>query len=180
VHPKPSLAGEHASGAADLPRGAGMGAFDRKPEQRYRKQPAQQRAPVSGASRPPGRLNHAPRQGAPLPDKGDRMSETDGSPSADKDLTAELEKWKALARKHEERAKETFAELQKLKESQGSSKSDMDRLVQEIKALREENQKAKRDAMLASVAAKTGLSMAKVRRLQGENEAELLADAAEV
>jgi len=104
------------------------------------------------------------------------MSETDGSPSADKDLTAELEKWKALARKHEERAKETFAELQKLKESQGSSKSDMDRLVQEIKALREENQKAKRDAMLASVAAKTGLSMAKVRRLQGENEAELLAD----
>jgi hypothetical protein len=108
------------------------------------------------------------------------MSETDGSPSADKDLTAELEKWKALARKHEERAKETFAELQKLKESQGSGKSDMDRLVQEIKALREENQKAKRDAMLASVAAKTGLSMAKVRRLQGENEAELLADAAEV
>jgi len=91
-------------------------------------------------------------------------------------LQAERER----ARRAEAEAKAARDELAKLKADSDSSKSDMERVLAKLAEMEKKAQAAERKAVLAEVASKTGLSMAKVSRLQGDTVDELLADAGEV
>lgn len=96
------------------------------------------------------------------------------------DWKAEAEKWQALARKHEDRAKSNHDKVQELETAQASTKSDMDKVLEKLAAMEETATKAQRDALIATVSKKTGLSEAKVARLNGSTADELIADAGEM
>lgn len=110
----------------------------------------------------------------PTPDNGG-ATDTD----AEK-LQAEVDKWKALARKHEDQSKKTRAELDQLKEAGDANKSQMDQVLAKLDAAEKRAQEADHRALLGEVVAETGLSLAKVSRLKGETVDELIADATEV
>ncbi len=115
------------------------------------------------------------------------MSETDDLAAANKklkDAEAEIEKWKALSRKNEERAKENADaadELKKLKESSlsdqqkrdAAEKAQADKLAELEKRANESDARALR----AEVAAAKKLSPAQAKRLTGTTREELEADA---
>lgn len=95
-------------------------------------------------------------------------------------LQAEVDKWKALARKHEGESKKMRDELDALKKAGDTTKSDMDKVIAKLDAAEKRAAEADRRALHGEVVAATGLSMAKVARLKGETVEELMADAAEV
>ena len=92
-------------------------------------------------------------------------TETTSAPEAEsgKDWQAEAEKWKALARKHEERAKanatadEAARRLQaELEQTQSNATTDLDKLkaeVAELAAAREAEARARREAEVRAAAA---------------------------
>lgn len=108
-------------------------------------------------------------------DQGTKPAGTGG-----KDWEAEAEKWKALARKHEDQAKANKADLEKLQASSDSTKSDMDKVMEKLAAMEERAAKAERQALIAEVAATKKLSPKLARRLAGDTREELLADADEL
>lgn len=108
---------------------------------------------------------------------------TPPAPAADKDaekLQAEIDKWKALARKHEDQNKAARADLDKLKATGDATKSDMDKVMAKLEAAEKRAAEADRRALHGEVVAATGLSMAKVGRLKGETVEELMSDAEQV
>ena len=93
------------------------------------------------------------------------------------DYRSEAEKWKALARKHEQQAKDNLAELEKLRAAQDSSKSDMDKLKESIAELNKRAERAEREALVAKVAQAKKLPAAIANRLSGSTQEELEEDA---
>lgn len=74
------------------------------------------------------------------------------------DLQAEIDKWKAMARKHEERATANASaadELAKLKES---STSEADKVAERIARLEADNETARTDALRLRIATNHGVS----------------------
>lgn len=72
----------------------------------------------------------------PAPEPTDEPSDTDAEPDpddkgkpAEKDLSAEVAKWKALARKHEGNAKTNAAAAKKLSEIEDANKTEAERLA---------------------------------------------------
>lgn len=61
-------------------------------------------------------------------------AQTDANPATGTDQAAEVEKWKALARKHEDRAKENAGAQKELEKLRSASLSDTERAVAEAKA----------------------------------------------
>ncbi|MEV2236692.1 hypothetical protein [Micromonospora sp. NPDC049891] len=94
-----------------------------------------------------------------------------------KDWQAEAEKWKALARKHEDNSKTTRAELDKLKQASDTSKSDMDKVMEKLAAMEQKAADAERRALVTEVAAAKKLTPAQAKRLTGATREELEADA---
>jgi hypothetical protein len=92
-------------------------------------------------------------------------------------LQAEIDKWKALSRKHEDQSKKHATELSQLKAAGDATKSDMDKVMAKLDAAEKRSQEAERRALHGEVVAATGLSFAKVARLQGETVEELITDA---
>lgn len=74
------------------------------------------------------------------------------------DLAAEVEKWKALAQKHEARAKSNADKAQRLDELEASSKSDIEKLTAKVEQLVAENATAKTEALRLRIAASHGIS----------------------
>ncbi len=74
----------------------------------------------------------------------DQPAQDTGKPdTGGPDLTAEVEKWKALARKHEQKAKELAPAAQRLAELEQASQSETERAV--AKARQEAEQSARAD-----------------------------------
>ena len=98
----------------------------------------------------------------------------------DKDWQAEATKWKALARKHEKAAKDNADAAKRLAEIEESGKTEQERLAEAHRTANERATAAERESARLRVALKKGLTEAQVRRLVGDTEEELEADADEL
>ena len=98
----------------------------------------------------------------------------------DKDWQAEATKWKALARKHEKAAKDNADAARRLAEIEASGKTEQERLAEARRTADERAVTAERESARLRVALKKGLTEAQVRRLVGDTEEELEADADEL
>lgn len=92
------------------------------------------------------------------------------------DLTAEVEKWKELARKNEQRAKDNAQAAKRLAEIEDANKSA------ELRAVEAEQRasEAEMRALRLEVASERGLNPAQAKRLLGSTREELEADADEL
>jgi hypothetical protein len=72
-----------------------------------------------------------PDTGAPIPDPANEPEPVTGGPA---DLAAEIEKWKAQARKHEDRAKANAAAAKELEQVRAAAMTDQERAVAEARA----------------------------------------------
>lgn len=95
--------------------------------------------------------------------------------------------WKAEARKWETRSKENLAKVQELEPKakqfdvlDQASKTDAERFQEKFTELSTQAAQAERRALVSSVALEKGLPASLARRLQGETQAELEADADEL
>jgi len=97
------------------------------------------------------------------------------------DLQAEVDKWKALSRQWEARAKQSKAELDKIQgQAEGVDHSDMEKLRATVDQLRNDLVEERRKAMVAEIARERGLSAAQAKRLKGNTREELEADADDI
>ena len=95
--------------------------------------------------------------------------------------------WKAKAREWEKRAKQNTARIAELEPKatqfdalEQASKSDIERFQEKLAETQRQATEAERRALVASVALEKGLPASLARRLQGETQAELEADAEEL
>ncbi|MFA5517430.1 MAG: hypothetical protein WDA20_14220 [Desulfuromonadales bacterium] len=98
----------------------------------------------------------------------------------DRDWQAEATKWKALARKHEKAAKDNADAARRLAEIEQSGKSEQERLAEARQAAEERAATAEHEAARLRVAIRKGLTDVQARRLVGNTEEELEADADEL
>lgn len=103
------------------------------------------------------------------------------------DYKAEAEKWKALARKHEDQSKSNATKAQELDELTATSAKEREELASQLDALKGESEKSNVALQRLEIAldnAPEGMSIAQVRklakRLQGSTPEELAEDAKEL
>ena len=101
----------------------------------------------------------------------------EGTKEDAKDHAAEAEKWKALARKHEQRAKDSHEELEKLKAEGDTSKTELEKINERLAAAEKRAEAAEIEGRRFQVAAAKKLTPAQAKRLQGTTLEELEADA---
>lgn len=118
--------------------------------------------------------------------KGDEDKTPKGGGKDDDDdegnsaLEAQVKKWRDLARKNERTAKENADAAKKLEELESANKSEIDK-AKDAQTKAEENARGlERELTRLRVAIRKGLSETQARRLVGENEEELEADADEL
>lgn len=111
-------------------------------------------------------------------------AETDQQADKAVDWQAEAEKWKALARKHEQREKENAEKAKEYDTFKASQMSELEKAQAEaadLKARLEEMTASQRAAELSAIKARVGLEKklppALIDRLQGEDEKSIAADA---
>lgn len=92
-------------------------------------------------------------------------------------LQAEVVKWKGLSRKNETRAKENKAAADELKELKDKQLTAEQKAAQDKKDSDDRAAKAEKETLRLRVAMRMGLSDVQARRLVGETEEELEADA---
>ncbi|PKN81953.1 MAG: hypothetical protein CVU47_04835 [Chloroflexi bacterium HGW-Chloroflexi-9] len=112
----------------------------------------------------------------------EELTPSTDEPEADqphRDWQAEATKWKALARKHEKAAKENVDAARRLAEIEESGKSEQERLAEARQSAEERAQSTEREAGCLRVALRKGLTDVQARRLVGDTEDELEADADE-
>lgn len=107
------------------------------------------------------------------------MSEDTTPPEGDTSAptAAELEKWKQLARQNEAKAKANAEAAKRLEELENQQKSDAERAADAQRAADERARRAESDAARLRVALRKGLTEVQARRLVGDTEEELEADA---
>ena len=113
-----------------------------------------------------------PPETDPGTDKGETETEELGD-GGKKALNAERE----LRREALERAKAAEAQLAEFKTRSEESKTDLERLQDQVEQLTRAKQESDRRAVLAEVAEAKGLTSAQARRLTGSTREELEADA---
>jgi hypothetical protein len=96
------------------------------------------------------------------------------------DWQAEAEKWKALSRKNEGTAKENAAAAKKLAEIEESSKSDLEKANARADAAEKLAAERELESARNRVALAKGLSATQAKRLVGNTQDELEADADEL
>ena len=113
-----------------------------------------------------------------MPDPSDDDTKaTDDTSQAD--LIADRDKWKALARKHEERAAANAAAAEELEALRESSKSEADKVAERIARLEADNQAVRAEALRSRVAATHGISAAEADLLLTGSDEETLTKQAE-
>lgn len=105
------------------------------------------------------------------PDKGDQGK--DGG----KDLQAEVDKWKALARKHETNAKANADAAKRLAEMEEADKTEAQKAADKAAEAEKRAQEAETRALRLEVAVSKGLTPSQAKRLVGATKEELEADA---
>jgi hypothetical protein len=93
------------------------------------------------------------------------------------DVSAELEKWKALARKNEQRAKENANAAQRLSEIEEANKSEFEKLAERAAAAEARADQIELSAARNEIALQKGLTPSQAKRLVGTTREELAADA---
>lgn len=93
------------------------------------------------------------------------------------DPAEELRKWKALARKHEQRAKENSSAAEELAKIRESQKTEAEKLQDKVSAAEKRAAEVEMRALRAEVAFEKGLTPAQAKRLVGTTKEELEADA---
>lgn len=93
------------------------------------------------------------------------------------ELQQQVEHWREQARKQEKRAKDNAAAATELQRLKDADKSEGERASEAAKAAEERAAKAERELMRLTVAAEKGLTPSQARRLQGDSEDDLRADA---
>lgn len=111
-----------------------------------------------------------------LPD----ASAPDDSGDDGEDLAAQVEKWRALARKHEARAKKGLQAEQRLAELENASKTELERAQEAARTWQQRAESAELQVLRLTVAARKGLTAGQAKRLQGTTEEELEQDADEL
>ncbi len=114
------------------------------------------------------------------PDQPDKGGEGAGNEGGETDWKAEAEKWKAFSRKHEGQAKANADAAKRLAEIEEASKSEAEKITE--RAATAEKAAAERAAELARlrVAMRKGLTETQAKRLIGDTEEALEADADEL
>lgn len=92
-------------------------------------------------------------------------------------LQADVDKWRALARKHEKQAKDNADAAKRLAEIEDADKSALDKATETLAAESARADKAEQKLMRYEAAVKAGLDAKHIHRLHGDTEDELLADA---
>jgi len=93
------------------------------------------------------------------------------------DLNSELEKWKALARKNEARAKENAEAAQKLAEIENANKTEVEKLTERATAAEQRAAQVELASIRNEIALEKGLTPSQAKRLVGSTRDELAADA---
>jgi membrane protein involved in colicin uptake len=96
------------------------------------------------------------------------------------DWKAEAEKWKALSRKHESQAKTNAEAAKRLKELEDAAKSELQKATDGKASADRQAAEQRAEAMRLRVALRKGLTETQAKRLVGESEEELEADADEL
>lgn len=107
-------------------------------------------------------------------------NEPEGDPPEEPDPKAEVEKWKALARKHEAEAKKNRAAASRLSEIEDANKSEIERATAAAQAAEDRATTAEREVTRLRIATRKGLPENLAARLRGDTEEELEADADEL
>lgn len=128
--------------------------------------------PIGGGA--PDDEDEDEKKKGPKSEKKDDKSDEDDEPKDDK---AEVEKWKGLARKHEADAKKNAAAAKRLEELEAAKKTDAEKAADAQKAAEGRATAAEKEAARLRVALRKGLTEAHAKRLVGETEEELEADA---
>ena len=135
--------------------------------------------------RPDGTVMHVIAGGAP--DEGDAGGDGGGSGDGGgdeggdgADPTAELAKWKSIARENEKRAKANAEAAKRLQEIEDSQKSELDKLTEAKTVAERRANEAEQRALRLEVAADKGLTPAQAKRLVGATKEDLEADADEL
>lgn len=102
------------------------------------------------------------------------------SEAAPTDLQAELDKWKALSRKNEERAKANETAARKLAEIEESQKTEIEKALARAEEAEKRAQQVELEAIRNSVALAKGLTPTQAKRLVGDTREALEADADEL
>lgn len=92
----------------------------------------------------------------------------------------EIDKWKALARKHEAQAKSNAEAAKKLAEMEDAGRSELEKAAAKVAEAEKRAAEADARALRLEVAATKGLSPVQARRLVGATKEELEADADEL
>lgn len=96
-----------------------------------------------------------------------------GASKAEPDLQAEVAKWKSLARKHEQNAKQNADAAKKYAEYEDSQKTELQRLVERAEAAERERDEERRNRARLMAAATHNLSADLLDRLGGSTEEEI-------
>lgn len=109
------------------------------------------------------------------------MSDTDElDDTADKDWQAEADKWKNLARKHEEQAKSNADAAKRLTAMEEAQKSAEQKAAEARASAEKERDQARLELLKRDVADAAGLPKSWAARLVGSTKEELEADAKEM
>ena len=103
-----------------------------------------------------------------------------GSEAQEPDWKAEAEKWKAMSRKHETEAKQNRDAAKRLKEAEDADKSELQKINEKAAESDKAAAHARSELLRLRVAMRKGLTEAQAKRLVGETEEELEADADEL
>lgn len=95
-------------------------------------------------------------------------------------LAADLDKWKALARKHEAAAKANADAAKRLTEIEDQGKSELEKLTARAEQAERERAEVTGRALRLEVAFEKGLTPQQAKRLVGASREELEADADEI
>lgn len=112
-------------------------------------------------------------------DKSKETEETKSTDTEDKkaETTDELEKWKALARKHEKEAKALSKRAQELEDK---DKTESQRAADRATKAEKDASDARTELLKLKVALRKGLTETQAKRLVGETEEDLESDADEL
>lgn len=108
------------------------------------------------------------------------QTDTDTGKATEPDWKAEADKWKALARKHESQAKSNAEAAKKLAELEEKDKTEGQRAADKATQAEKTARAAQAEAYRLRVAIRKGLTETQAKRLVGETEEELEADADEL
>lgn len=113
-------------------------------------------------------------------DEDEEDDDEPDKPGGKPDLTSEVEKWKRLSRQNETKARANADAAKKLEEIESANKTELEKAQSAAKTAEEKATGLERDLMRLRVAIRKSLNETQAKRLVGDSEEELEADADEL